>query len=169
MVWSRCFLHVSRVLSPPPPNCCATRFYPKSADNHYLLLVKVARGWKTFVGRSLGHHRGHSSPTPRAEQTLPTCFRVREETRLVTGMSLKMNLIQLNPGHLSAGWSLVTIWVFTWKQAWLFHSWILQKGCQDHSAIRRMFRQHFCLLFAAKATWCMRLILCRQAATNLLG
>lgn len=50
-----------------PPNCCATCiisvFYPKSADNHYLLLVRVARGWKTFVGRSLGHHRGHSSPS----------------------------------------------------------------------------------------------------------
>lgn len=52
---------------PSPTSCRATCIislvYPKSAANHHLLLVRVARGRKTFLGRSLGHHRGHSSPS----------------------------------------------------------------------------------------------------------
>lgn len=114
-------------------------------------------------------------PTPRAEQTLQTCFRVREETRLLTGMSLKMNLIQL-VSLLAAHWGRPRSSPGSKPDCFIYKSSRSLPGSisrpltvADHDWTPRMFRQHFCLLFAAEATWCMRLILCRQAATNLLG
>lgn len=176
MIWCRCLLHVSRVLSPPHELLCHL---------HYFSGLSKICGWPSFVPRQgckrqkniLGEISRASQWTHPSQGTHPSSTHHKGRTdspdmfQRAGGDQITYWYEPETESHSTEPWSplLADHWWRSGSSPGLFHSRILQKSCQDQSAVRRMFWQHFCLLFAAEATWCMRLILCRQAATNLLG
>lgn len=166
MIWWRCLLHVSRVLSPTPPPHPLPPLPPQAAappalsgDYLPITIICSSSGLQEAEQHSWGGLWGITGdtavphpPTPRARRKpwSPLCWL----------------LIGGDPGlHLEVSLTVS----FTNPPEKLPGSISCPPTVADDDWKPRMFRRHFCLLFAAEATWCMRLILCRQAATNLLG